>query len=464
MGSIEFAFPAGDESEVSSDEWDLGFTDRKAQTEKKKDVDVAPDKDDQLSVLKRAINKGQTEAVEQLLDNGINVDIRLDFDWTPLMCAVNVGNHDITKLLLDRGASANYSKDDCTVLMTCCTAHAPEDKICSCLELLLSRNADPNMADRSHMTCLMLASKDGHAKVINLLVSHGAKINTQDLNGFTALCHAVQYGREESVLKLLQLGADKNLKTKTGRTAADLATQFRHAQIVRILASSSSQLCASVSSEEPRDCVNKLDELELLFHGLGLGYLTDILADHDISWSHLLTMDKDDLHKIGITELGDQQKLLAAVHQMELYKVDLETISDLGAANPGSEELHTFLLSVKQQCSYLSETVQDAVSRFPRRASQLVFSLDPHSEAQSVCNQLLIQTKDLQQEVTLLRNLLCQVDQAEDCCDVPEVPLKRSWRCVLKGAALSALGAGALLLLVKGSGVAGVSLEQWSRS
>ncbi|XP_072291687.1 ankyrin repeat, SAM and basic leucine zipper domain-containing protein 1 [Eucyclogobius newberryi] len=344
--------------------------------------------------------------------------------------------------------------DHWTVLMSCCMASAPEDKICTCLDLLLSRNADPNMLDRSHMSCLMLASRDGYSKVINLLVSHGANVNTQDLNGFTALCYAVQCGREPAVLKLLQLGANKSLKTKLGRTAADLATEFKHTQIARILASSSSQIsCADPFLEKSRDCANKLDDLELLFHGLGLGSIADIITEHDISWSHLLTMDKDDLHKMGITKPGDQQKVLKAVQQMELDRVDLETVSELGASVTGGEELHTFLLGVRQQCSYLTETVQDVVSRFPRRASQLVFTLDPNGDAQTVCNQLLIQTKDLQQEVTLLRDLLRQVDQAEDCCEVPGPPSKPSWRRVLKGAALSMLGAGALLLFAKGQGV-----------
>ncbi|KAK7891752.1 hypothetical protein WMY93_023715 [Mugilogobius chulae] len=478
MGSIDFAYPAGDESEISSDEWDIGLPEKKPSIKKsdccimfgglyyifvvvvvvkmckfslQKEVDTAP-ADDKVSALKIAISKGDVETVEQLLDNGMDVDSRLDYDWTPLMCAVSVANQDLTKILLDRGASANFSKDHWTVLMACCTASAPEEKICSCLELLLSRNADPNLVDRSHMSCLMLVSRDGYSKAINLLVSHGASVNSQDLNGFTALCYAVQYGREESVLKLLQLGADKNIKTKLGKTATDLATQFKHLQIIRILASTSGQnSCANpFYSEESRDCANKLDDLELLFHGLGLGYLTDIINDHDISWSQLLTMDSNDLQEMGITEPGDQQKVLRAVQQMELDKVDLETVSELGAVNAGSEELHTFLVSVKQQCSYLTETIQDVVSRFPRRASQMVFTLDPNGETQSVCNQLLIQTKDLQQEVTLLRNLLCQMDQAEDCSHVPTLPsgLSLRWRRVLKGAALSSLGAGVLALLL----------------
>lgn len=38
--------------------------------------------------------------------------------------------------------------DRWTVLMACITASAKEDRIARCVELLLSRNADPNMVDR----------------------------------------------------------------------------------------------------------------------------------------------------------------------------------------------------------------------------------------------------------------------------------------------------------------------------
>lgn len=41
-----------------------------------------------------------------------------------------------------------FPADQWTVLMACVAASAKEDKIARCVELLLSRNADPNMVDR----------------------------------------------------------------------------------------------------------------------------------------------------------------------------------------------------------------------------------------------------------------------------------------------------------------------------
>ncbi|XP_056272113.1 ankyrin repeat, SAM and basic leucine zipper domain-containing protein 1 [Pseudoliparis swirei] len=458
----ENSFPAGYESDASNDEWDIGSClDGKA-LPNKQDGDDAPPQDNE-SLLKRAINTGDVGTVQQLLDDGVSVETRLGFDWTPLMCAVAVANHDLAKLLLDRGASANFSKEHWTVLMAGCTASASEDNIARCVEILLSRNADPNMVDRSEMTCLMLAARDGYSKVINLLVSHGAEVNVQDSNGYTALSMAAQYGREQAVLKLLQLGADKTLRLKTGESPADLAVSFKHTQISRILASSShiSSVQAFSSMEETlskffktnseptpsTESVTKLNDLELLLHGLGLGYLADVMAEHDITWSYLLTMEKEDLAKVGISD-PEQQKVLGAVQQMHLDKVDLDTIGLPGLADSGVEDLQTFLLSVRHQCCYLTETVQDVIGRFPRHASQLVFSLDPKREDQAACNQLVVQTRDLQKEVTCLRNLLCQMNGASDVFQRPQPGSRSNGRMWL--ASVSLLGAA--LLLYKAAG------------
>lgn len=45
-----------------------------------------------------------------LLFLGMDVETRLGFGWTPLMCAVNISNYGLAELLLDRGASANFSR------------------------------------------------------------------------------------------------------------------------------------------------------------------------------------------------------------------------------------------------------------------------------------------------------------------------------------------------------------------
>ncbi|XP_034031876.1 LOW QUALITY PROTEIN: ankyrin repeat, SAM and basic leucine zipper domain-containing protein 1 [Thalassophryne amazonica] len=431
-----------------------------------KDLDGdVPRAENDVLLLKQAIGKGDVEAVEKLLDSGIDVETKLDCEWTPLMCAVSVANYDLTKLLLDRGASANFSKDEQTLLMASCSASATEDKIAHCVELLLSRSADPNIVDRSRMTCLMLAAKNGYSKVINLLVSYGAEINVQDHNGEKALSKAVHYGREEAVLKLLQLGADKTIKTKCGKSPADLALRFSHSQILRILAPSQHNTSVQAStttettaseffiptSQRPssKESVTKLEDLELLLHGLDLGNLSDIMHEHNITWTCLLTMDKTDLEKIGVTDPVDQEKVLSAVQHMQMDTVDLDTIKHLGVTDSGSEDLYNFLISVRQQCCYLTEMIQDVINRFPQHASQVVFRLDPNKEAQAVCNQLVVQCRDLQREIICLRSLLCQIDKSEDGCLLHPPDSGRHWRMPsLTSVMLGVVGAGVIFFLL----------------
>ncbi|XP_056137711.1 ankyrin repeat, SAM and basic leucine zipper domain-containing protein 1 [Lampris incognitus] len=422
-----------------------------------------PASETSVTKFKRAIYNGDVLAAEELVNNGVDVETRLDSEWTPLMYAASVANYNMAKLLLDRGASANFCKDQHTVLMAGCKACASEDKIVHCVELLLSRNADPNAPDRFRMTCLMIAAREGFIKLINLLVSYGAKVNAQHSSGYTALSMAVRNGKREAVLKLLQLGADKTIKTNGHMTPAELAVVFKHPQIADLL-TSSTQFSTSHrprSKEEDLSEVNveseplaskqslaQLDDIQLLLHGLNLSHVYDILIENDITWNCLLTMEKEDLEKIGITEPEDQQKVLRAMHDMQLNSVDLETLGQLDDVDTGSEELCNFLISLSNQSRYLSETVQGAVSRFPQRPSELVLSLDPKKKAQAICNDLVIQIGDLHKEVTCLHNLLCQMNQTGCSLLLPQPGSHGGWRRrFITKAMLGALGATVLFLL-----------------
>ncbi|XP_073671783.1 ankyrin repeat, SAM and basic leucine zipper domain-containing protein 1 isoform X1 [Paramisgurnus dabryanus] len=429
INDITYGFPAGDESEGSSDEWDTGYHNNPRQPCAEQVSEAQPNGDDKVSTLKRAITAGNVELVQELLDGGMHVETRLGFEWTPLMCAVHVAHYELAQLLLDRGASANFSKDNFTVLMAACTAtSASEEKIAQCVALLLSRNADPNVCNRSSLTCLMLAARDGYCQVINLLVSHGAEVNFQNDNGHTALIIAVQYGHDGAVLKLLQLGADRSIKTKTGKTAADMAKIFKQPEMLRILYSPEpSALSGNTSSKAEavfkylnqnpyppayNESVSKLTDIQLLLHGLNLDYLSDIMMDHDISWSDLLIMEKEDFLKIGVTDPEDQKKILSAIGEMQLDKLDVETLTPLNI-DSGSEDFLNFMISLKQQCCYLTEAVQDVISRFPRSPSEVVLTCDPKKEAQVICAEIITRAGDLQKEIVCLKTLLSKTDHTE---------------------------------------------------
>uniref|UniRef100_A0A8C2AE77 Ankyrin repeat, SAM and basic leucine zipper domain containing 1 n=1 Tax=Cyprinus carpio TaxID=7962 RepID=A0A8C2AE77_CYPCA len=417
LNEIGYAFPAGDESDGSSDEWDIGYSDNNKKT-CTEFSEAHLNGEDKVSTLKRAITAGHVDLVRELLDSGLDVETRLGFGWT-LMCAVQVAHYELAELLLDHGASANFSRDHYTVLMAACTAaSATEEMISRCVALLLSRNADPNVCNRSSMTCLMLAARDGYCQVINLLVSHGAELNFQNDNGLTALITAVQYGRKSAVLKLLQLGADNFIKTKTGKTAADIAKMSSYPEISRILSStdlstvnvsapSKAEALYKFLSQNPdlssacKESSSKLSDIELLLHGLNLDHLSDIMV---VSQSIYFTV-------IGVTNPEDQKKILSTMEQMHLDKVDLDTQTPLNNIDSGSEDFLNFLISLKQQCCYLTENLQDVISRFS--PSEVVLTCDPKKEAQALCTELVTQTGDLQKEILCLKTLLSKGDHTE---------------------------------------------------
>ena len=59
---------------------------------------------------------GQTEAVQYLLDQGVNINSRDKFLWTPLMAASLGGHSRTVELLISRGANVNSKGDDGTAL------------------------------------------------------------------------------------------------------------------------------------------------------------------------------------------------------------------------------------------------------------------------------------------------------------------------------------------------------------
>ncbi|KAK2096494.1 Ankyrin repeat, SAM and basic leucine zipper domain-containing protein 1 [Saguinus oedipus] len=104
--------------------------------------------------FKKALTTGDVSLVLELLDSDvqkgiISVDATFRYGWTPLMYAASVANAELVRVLLDRGANASFEKDKQTILITACSAHGSEEQILKCVELLLSRNADPNAACRA---------------------------------------------------------------------------------------------------------------------------------------------------------------------------------------------------------------------------------------------------------------------------------------------------------------------------
>uniref|UniRef100_A0A8C5WV16 Ankyrin repeat, SAM and basic leucine zipper domain containing 1 n=1 Tax=Laticauda laticaudata TaxID=8630 RepID=A0A8C5WV16_LATLA len=227
------------------------------------------------------------------------------------MYAASVANVELMYLLLSRGANASFEKDDYSILMAACTASGSEEQILKSVELLLSRNANPNAACKKKMTPLMYAAREGHSQVVALLVVHGSQVNAQDKGGYTALTWAACQGHKKVIFKLLELGADKSIQTKDGQTPGEIAKKNRHLEIFSLLSLTASPFqrkFQNLSKEEPihrfitavPEALKTFSDMEVFLHGLELEHITELLKEREIPLRQLLTMRKEDLIQVSL--------------------------------------------------------------------------------------------------------------------------------------------------------------------
>ncbi|XP_075456083.1 ankyrin repeat, SAM and basic leucine zipper domain-containing protein 1 isoform X2 [Ascaphus truei] len=460
------AVPGGGESSDSDEYWDMWEPPQRGKKLKKT---VQPEsKEDSL---KKALTSGDVNLVEELLLSGVNVECCFQFGWTPLMYAASVANLEMVRVLLDKGANASFEKDKFTVLMSACIAHSSEEKIVKCVELLLSRNSDPNVACRKRMTPIMFAAREGHAQVVALLVAHGADINAHDEDGYTALTWASKNGHKNTVLKLLELGADRSLATKHGITPGEMARKHNHLEIFSILSFSANlnQEKQNVSKEEaiykylkgqPDSVRNYTSsytasgDLEVFLHGMDLEHLTDLFKDNDITLRELLTLEEEELKKAGITNAEDCNKIIAAVKEIQVEDIKLETSPTFLNLESSSDEFFAFLLKLNRQCNCLTRAVENINDQIPLNPNKIVLEWDSTQNFSSVCEDIVASITDLGKEMFKLQNRLHKNDQKNAPCRVPPLEEPTGWRRykLRKRTTVTVLSLGFIILLVKLNG------------
>ncbi len=160
----------------------------KQQPPAKSTVDIAKFMEDAL--------EGRTEAVEQAIDAGVDVNARDEERRTALMLAGFNGHTETVKTLLKHGAKID-ERDSMgrTPLMFAATG----DNAAAC-EALLDAGSDVNATDTGEgFTPLMHAAAEGQLAVVKLLLQHHADRNRRDIDGDTAKSFAQQNGHAEVV-------------------------------------------------------------------------------------------------------------------------------------------------------------------------------------------------------------------------------------------------------------------------
>ncbi|MCK5563649.1 MAG: ankyrin repeat domain-containing protein [Planctomycetes bacterium] len=152
--------------------------------------------------------KGNTQAVEKALLDGVDVNSQNSDKRTALMFAAFDGHLSTVELLLTRGADVNL-KDAIGRDALMYAASGPNN---TTVKLLLQKGADVNAADTNEKwTALMYAAAEGQMEVVKTLLENKADWTIKDIDGDTAKSFAVKNGHTK-VVELI----DNFVKTKTG--------------------------------------------------------------------------------------------------------------------------------------------------------------------------------------------------------------------------------------------------------
>src|SRR6266702_4093177 len=184
------------------------------------------------------------DAVQFLLEHGVDVNARRDDLWTPLHLAVNIGELSVARMLLEHRAEVNARNDDGQAplhLLSKRETSKDEDDDCDLAKVLLERRANVNEQDKNSATPLDLASYYKKPEIARVLLDHSAKVNTETdigeavLHGVSCVNYESQEERVHSAQPLLERGVDVNAQRKDDWTPLHIASYHGKFEVVRLL-------------------------------------------------------------------------------------------------------------------------------------------------------------------------------------------------------------------------------------
>ena len=160
--------------------------------------------------IHHAAQYGNNEAIQVMLEKGINVNIltRNSDKLTPLHVAANLGQRVVVETLLIAGANieASTSSGLTPVRLASFMNHA------DVVEFLLKKGALPNACDKDGVTSLHVAVHRGNGRVVEVLLEHGANALCYDNQGITPF-QLVLASKKHTLLKAFLQKCPKLLKS-----------------------------------------------------------------------------------------------------------------------------------------------------------------------------------------------------------------------------------------------------------
>ncbi len=187
--------------------------------------------EDDWTPLHYAAMEGRSHAVQQLLKNAADINVKDNDGETPLYYAIMNGYTDIAVLLINSGAEINERGTNGLTPLHEAAAWGNAVVV----KTIISNKVDINIQDNFGRIPLNHAVVKGHTNIVKLLIDSGADVNIKNNDGWTPLYCAVVEGFADIVQLLLNGGADIHAKINHGKTPLEYAIWKGHSDIVELL-------------------------------------------------------------------------------------------------------------------------------------------------------------------------------------------------------------------------------------
>ena len=176
---------------------------------------------------------GHLTCVQLLIDNGADLDALSETGLSPLAFACKNNHYGCVETLLKKGASI-FLKDDISCSGTLLHVFIFTGNL-NCMKLLLDYGADVNYPGQGGFCPFYAACYEGCLPSLELMVKYGANVNGMDEVSCTYLWLASSNGNVKTVRFLIENGATIDTADPDGKTPLLIACQEGHAACVSLL-------------------------------------------------------------------------------------------------------------------------------------------------------------------------------------------------------------------------------------
>jgi ankyrin repeat protein len=185
---------------------------------------------EEMSLL-MAVYEQDFAKVEQVIEEGVNVNAKDYYNTSALMYALKGDSLGIIRYLLFKGADVNAQDDYGTsVLMHAILGGKPEIAMD-----ILPHVKEINHQDLNGYTAMFYAAQQNYITLMEAMFKAGADIHIKSSLGTNALIHAAAFGSFYAADFLLYHGADANHQAKDGSTALHLAAYYGNNELIGLL-------------------------------------------------------------------------------------------------------------------------------------------------------------------------------------------------------------------------------------